>query len=211
MAPYRLAMQHASVAKEFSNGVKDSNERLEYLGDAVLGAVVAEYLFKKYPFKDEGFLTETRSRIVNRESLNQVGIKIGLSKILSYDSNSRGNYGHKSIHGDTLEALIGAVYIDRGFSFCKKFIINRLLSNHFDLHEIVNTTVNYKSKIIEWAQKENQRANFEIVDVVYFKHTKEFKAQLLLDDVFISEGKGPNKKKAEQEAAKIACEKLNIV
>ncbi len=107
---YKLALKHASAAEETKQGIKVSNERLEYLGDAVLGAVVAEHLFLKFPYRDEGFLTETRSRIVNREALNQVGQKIGLSKIVESELGNRGIYAHKSIYGDTLEALVGAIY-----------------------------------------------------------------------------------------------------
>ena len=124
---YELATKHASVAKTLKSGFRESNERLEYLGDAVLGTVIAEFLFKKYPLKDEGFLTEIRSRIVNRESLNNLGKKIGLDVLIEYDANRKNSLSHRSIHGDTLEALVGAVYLDRGFRFCRKFIINKLL------------------------------------------------------------------------------------
>jgi len=121
LALYKLAIKHASAAEEMSNGIKISNERLEYLGDAVLGTIIAEHLFLKFPYRDEGFLTETRSRIVNRESLNQVGLKIGLEKIVESELSQKGLYLHKSIYGDTLEALVGAVYLDRGYYFTKAF------------------------------------------------------------------------------------------
>ncbi len=137
--PYKLATQHSSVAKENRIGVKESNERLEYLGDAVLGLVVAEYLFKRYPFKDEGFLTEIRSRVVNRESLNELARKIGVSKLVEYENNKRNSLSHKSIHGDMLEAFIGAVYIDKGFKSCSNFILNKLIIPHYDFDKILRT------------------------------------------------------------------------
>lgn len=144
---YKLAIKHASVANESINGLKISNERLEYLGDAILGAVVAEFLFIKFPYRDEGFLTETRSRMVNREALNEIAIKIGLSKVIEKEFKGKNLNAHKSIFGDTLEALVGAVYLDRGYHFCKKFILKRIII-HFDVDGIITTTTNFKSKII---------------------------------------------------------------
>ena len=149
---YKLAFRHSSAAEEHKSGIKMSNERLEFLGDAVLGTIVAEHLFLKFPYRDEGFLTETRSRIVNRESLNQVGLKIGLSKIVESELSQKGLYSHKSIYGDTLEALVGAVYLDWGYNFCRKFVYNRIILPHFDLDDIINTTINFKSKVIEWSR-----------------------------------------------------------
>jgi ribonuclease-3 len=155
---YKMAICHSSVAKE-----SESNERLEYLGDAILGAVIAEYLFKKFPYKSEGFLTEIRSRIVNRESLNKLGKKIGLSKLVEYNSVRGSNFSHKSLHGDALEALVGAVYLDKGFNSCKRFILTRLINPHFDIEEIIENNLNFKSMLIEWAQKENKNIKFLII------------------------------------------------
>ncbi|MTI30998.1 ribonuclease III [Xanthovirga aplysinae] len=211
LALYQLVTQHTSVAKESAKGVKESNERLEYLGDAILGAVVAEYLFKKFPYKDEGFLTEIRSRIVNRESLNGLARKIGLDKLIEVDINRKNVLSHKSIHGDTLEALVGAVYLDRGFKFCKRFILRKLVGPHYNINELIKTTTNYKSKIIEWAQKESHELQFEILEVKNKKHFKEFTAQVLLDGSPISKGTGLSKKKAEQAAAQKSCDKLKII
>ncbi|WPP50217.1 ribonuclease III [Catalinimonas niigatensis] len=211
---YRLATKHISVAKKNMFGLKESNERLEYLGDAVLSTVVAEYLFKKYPYKDEGFLTDIRSRIVNRESLNTVAKKIGVSNIIVYDQshilgNGKGKLSHKSIDGDTLEALVGAVYLDKGFSNCKKFILKRLLLPHFDLDSIINTNPNYKSTVIEWAQKTNREIRFEIIDTKGDTQFKEFIAQIFIDGVPICTGSGYSKKKAEQNASQKALEILD--
>jgi ribonuclease-3 len=208
---YKLAVAHTSAAKEnFNPGIKNSNERLEYLGDAVLGAVVAEYLFKKFPYKNEGFLTEIRSRIVNRESLNNVGKKIGLNKIVEYNGGKNIVISHKSLYGDALEALVGAVYLDKGFKSCKKFILKKLIQPHFDLEEIVEMNSNFKSILIEWAQKDNKAIKFIIINELGHTHQKEFTAQVIIDDEPISIGKGHSKKKAEQAAAEKACEALKV-
>ncbi|MEX2595153.1 MAG: ribonuclease III [Anditalea sp.] len=207
---YKLAFKHSSTAEETKSGIKISNERLEFLGDAVLGTIVAEHLFQKFPYRDEGFLTETRSRIVNREALNQVGLKIGLAKIVESELSYKGFYSYKSIYGDTLEALVGAVYLDRGYYFCKKFVYNRIIVPYFDLDDIINTTINFKSKVIEWAQKDNHAIDFILKSASKSQRFKEFVVELNIDGEVCTEGKGATKKKAEQEAAKNACEKLNL-
>ncbi|MGY6741129.1 MAG: ribonuclease III [Cecembia sp.] len=206
---YKLAIKHASVANESINGLKISNERLEYLGDAILGAVVAEFLFIKFPYRDEGFLTETRSRMVNREALNEIAIKIGLSKVIEKEFKGKNLNAHKSIFGDTLEALVGAVYLDRGYHFCKKFILKRIII-HFDVDGIITTTTNFKSKIIEWSQKENKEVDFQMLSVTGNQRFKEFHVQITVNGEALAEGKGATKKKAEQDASKNACEKLKI-
>ena len=206
---YQLAFRHTSASKQTKiDGFKESNERLEFLGDAVLGMVVAEYLFKKYPFKDEGFLTEIRSRIVNRESLNIVARKIGLDKLIEFDGQR--NFHRTSMFGDAMEALIGAIYLDKGFLFTKKFIISKLLSNHFDLDTVISNNSNYKSIILGWAQADGRKVEFLIVEEKGKNHSKEFIAQVLLDSEIISSGTGWNKKKAEQDASRRACEILKI-
>src|SRR5690606_7575222 len=164
------------------NGFKESNDRLEYLGDAVLGLVTAEFLFKKYPYKPEGFLTEIRARIVNRESLNNLAKKIGVPEIVAYNDNRKSALAYKSLDGDTIEALVGAVYLDRGYSFCRKFIIKKLVKPHFDIDDIIKNNPNYKSKIIEWAHKENKDVKFEIVEVKGKNHHKEFIAQVMVNN-----------------------------
>lgn len=204
-----LAVSHSSIAKTNVHGLKESNERLEFLGDAILGSVVAEYLFKKFPSKDEGFLTEIRSRIVNRESLNLLARKIGVNSIVEYES-LKSSRVHKSIYGNTLEALVGAVYLDRGYGFCKSFIIQKLLIPHFDINQLVETDSNFKSKIIEWAQKENKALNFEITNIAVKGSHKEFTAEVLVENESIGVGFGSSKKRAEQAAASKACEHLHI-
>jgi len=204
-------MRHCSAATEKRKGYLESNERLEYLGDAILGAVVAEYLFNKFPFKDEGFLTEVRSRIVNRENLNQLAKKIGLAKIIEYNGQLKKNsQSFKSIYGDALEALIGAVYLDKSFNYCRKFVLRKLIIPHIDLDQIVSTDSNFKSKIIEWSQKENRNLNFEVIELEHERHFKKFEAKIIVDNKEVSIGYGLSKKKAEQDAAEKSCQLLNI-
>ncbi len=207
---YHLAAQHSSVAKENIGGSKDSNERLEYLGDAILSAIVADYLFKKYPYKDEGFLTEIRSRIVNRESLNQLGKKLGLDKVVAYNDTRRHAQAYKSILGDTLEAFIGAVYLDRGYWKCRYFVMNTLLFPHLDIDKIISINPNFKSKVIEWAHRNAKVIRFDILKVIENKHYKEFIAQVFIDEKAYGKGTAFNKKRAEQEAAEKTCKMLNI-
>ena len=205
---YKLATLHSSIGKANSSGLKDSNERLEYLGDAILGAAVADYLFKKFPYKDEGFLTEIRSRIVNREALNLLARKIGIGTIVQFDSKNA--HLQQVILGNTLEAIVGAVYLDKGYLRCKKFVIDKLIAPYYDLDEVVNSNSNYKSKLIEWSQREGKNVRFEIVEVKKAKNRKEFTAQVMLDNEAKGMGYGNNKKKAEQDAAFKTLEMLQI-
>ncbi|MCS6824254.1 MAG: ribonuclease III [Cytophagaceae bacterium] len=206
---YKLAIIHASAAKESHSGIKNSYERLEYLGDAMLGAIIAEYLFKKYPFKDEGFLTDIRSRIVNRESLNNAGKKLGLPKIVEYTGNV--NVPYKSLYGDVLEALVGAVYLDKGFKSCKKFVLEKIIEQNFNIEQLIHNTTNFKSLLIEWSQKNNKPIRFEIIQETGSTHNKEFTAAVMLGNEIIGTGTGSSKKKSEQQAAQRACEKIGLI
>jgi ribonuclease-3 len=207
LALYKLATLHSSRAKE-KNGFRESNERLEYLGDAILGAAVADYLFKKYPFKDEGFLTEIRSRIVNRESLNNLARKVGVSAIVQFDDKN--TQLKQVILGNALEALVGAIYLDKGYLRTKKFVIDKLIGPYFDLEVVVNSNTNHKSKIIEWAQRNGNEIRFEVTDVKKGKNSKEFSAQVIIGEQPYGLGFGYTKKKAEQDAAEKTCALLNI-
>jgi ribonuclease-3 len=207
---YRLAFLHASASKEsVAKSYKESNERLEFLGDSVLGMITASYLFQKFPFKDEGFLTEIRSRMVSRESLNVLGRKLGLEEVIEYESLKRSSMSRSSMYGDALEAFIGAVYLDKGFAFTQKFIVKKILTQYFDLDTVVQNNPNFKSLLIEWAQKEGKKVLFTL-DEEGTHHDKEFTALVLLEGENISSGKGYSKKKAEQNAAMKACEILAI-
>jgi ribonuclease-3 len=207
---YKLSMQHRSIARQNEKGFKESNERLEYLGDALLGAVIAEFLFKKYPLRDEGFLTEIRSRIVSRDSLNSVARRMGISDIVEYTLNKKNKLSYKSIYGDTLEALIGAIYLDKGYRTTRRFIIKKVLWQHFDLEKIINVNPNHKSKIIEWAHRFNKDIRFEITELKGNSHNREFQAELIVEGESVAKGNGYSKKKAEQDAAQKSCVKLEI-
>jgi ribonuclease III len=206
---YRLATRHSSVVKENGDGFRENNERLEYLGDAVLGTAVADYLFKKFPYKSEGFLTEMRSRIVNRESLNLLGRKIGIANIVQFDQKN--TQLQQVILGNTLEAIIGAIYLDKGYLRTKRFVINKLIAPNYDLDALATTQTNFKSRLIEWGQREGKEVRFEIASVQKGRVHKEFTAQVIIDNEVAGTGYGSNKKKAEQDAAYKACEKLNIL
>jgi len=206
---YRLATVHSSIAKENGSGYKESNERLEYLGDAILGAAVADFLFKKFPFKSEGFLTEIRSRIVNREALNLLARKIGVANIVQFDQKN--SHLQQVILGNTLEAIVGAIYLDKGYIRTKKFVIDKLVNPNYDVDDLVNSDSNFKSKIIEWAQREGKDVRFEILNVKKGRNHKEFTAQVLVDKEAKGTGYGNSKKKAEQDAAFKTCEMLNLL
>lgn len=207
---FHLAISHTSIALKNTEGFRESNERLEYLGDAILGAAVADFLFKKYPFKDEGFLTEIRSRLVSRESLNNLGRKVGIDVIVKFDQRRNDRTSHKSLYGDAMEAFIGAVYLDRGYKFCRRFIVKKLIVPNFNLKEVVSVERNFKSKLIEWAQKENKEVRFEILEVKNDKNRKEFTAVVYIGDNAMGTGYGLNKKRAEQDAAEKSWEMLKI-
>ncbi|MFD2248107.1 ribonuclease III [Pontibacter ruber] len=206
---YKLALTHTSFARQAAAGKHETNERLEFLGDAVLGAVVAELLFKKFPYEDEGFMTEIRSRIVNRESLNHIALKIGLNLLVKVDTSSSSTR-HKSVNGNALEALVGAIYLDKGYDQTRRFILGRLIKPHVDLHKLVNTTSNFKSKLIEWAQSQNLDIRFEIVHRKQHGNTTEFTCEIYIDDKPIAAAAGLSKKKADQAAAEKAVELLKI-
>ncbi len=204
LAIYKQAMMHSSMAEVNNQGIKESYERLEYLGDAVLGMIVAEYLYSRYPFREEGFLTDIRSKIVSRESLNDLSYKIGLTELVQYNYQNRTG---TSIYGDAMEALVGAVYLDLGFKFCKRFVIKRLIKPHYDLNTLITTITNHKSKLLEWSQKENVDLRFGILG----EEDKKFTAQVFLNDAPKAKGYGFSKKKAEQDAARKTYERLNLV
>lgn len=201
---YKLALLHKSKNK------KESNERLEYLGDAVLNLIVAGYLFKKYPFKNEGFLTKIRSKIVSRESLNNLGRKVGLKELINFKNVNEYSKNYKSIYGDALEAIIGAVYLDVGFEYCQEYIVKNMIIPYYNFDELVNKTHNFKSKILEWSQKEKKLIKFFTKKIILKNNSSQFEAILLIENKEISKGFGSNKKNAEKDASRLACEKLEL-
>jgi len=207
---YRLAFRHKSVAQNVKKGVKNSNERLEFLGDAVLGSVVAEVLFKLYPYKDEGFLTELRSKIVNRANLNQLGRKLGFDKLVEYDNRMISTTRQGSLLGDAFEALVGAVYLDKGYDFTKNFLINHIIKSHIDIHTLEQTETNFKSKLIEWCQRHGKDIVFEQITNQEGESNKLFTISVNVDGEVMGSGKEFSKKLAEKLAAEKACETLGI-
>jgi len=207
---YQLATLHSSAGKVSKKGFRVSNERLEFLGDAILSMVVAEFLFKKYPYENEGFLTEIRSRIVKRDTLNKLAVKIGIPELVKIQDKNQKKQKN-SIYGNALEAVIGAVYLDRGYTFCREFVLKRVVQEHLNLEKIVHTDSNYKSKIIEWAQKENKEVLFESLEEPEGGNSSLFEVALSIDHTQVSTGKGTSKKRAEQNAALEACQKLELL
>jgi ribonuclease-3 len=196
---YKQCLRHRSAAVAFKEGADNSNERLEFLGDAVLGASVAHFLFRKFPFKDEGFLTKIRSRIVSRSNLNSLSRKLGLFEMIEVKRENEQIY--KSAGGDALEAFIGAIYLDRGYNDAQTFVINKLIKLHLDLDDILNTDKDYKSKLVEWSQKEKRNIRYEVDQEKGIGHKKYYVIDLYVDDVKQSTGNGNSKKLAEQHAA----------
>lgn len=207
---YRLAFRHKSAAQNIRKGVKNSNERLEFLGDAVLGSVVAEVLFKLYPYEDEGFLTELRSKIVSRVNLNQLARKLGFEKLIEYDSRIMGSSRQGSLLGDAFEALIGAVYLDKGYDFTKNFLVNHIIKSHIDIHTLEQTETNFKSKLIEWCQRHSKDISFDLIANSDGENIKLFTVQASVDNEIMGLGKEFSKKNAEKLAAEKACEALGI-
>ena len=207
---YRLAFRHKSVATNVKKGVKNSNERLEFLGDAVLGSVVAEVLFKLYPYEDEGFLTELRSKIVNRVNLNQLARKLGFEQMIQYDNRMVNSARQGSLLGDAFEALIGAIYLDKGYDFTRHFLVNHIIKSHIDIHRLEQTETNFKSKLIEWCQRHGKDITFELIENKDGESTKLFTVQASIDGEIMGMGKEFNKKNAEKLAAEKACEALAI-
>lgn len=206
---YNQALRHHSASNTVhKNGSRDSNERLEYLGDAVLNTVVAELLFNRFPFKNEGFLTEMRSKIVSRESLNELAIKIGLSHIVQYDKKAINVHTKNSIFGNALEAFIGAIFLDGGFELAKKFILKKLIT-HIDLDTLQHTEKNFKGRLIEWGQKHNRTIDFETIEDTSRKQ-RLFAVFVKINGETVGDAEHISKKKAEQLASEKACEKLGV-
>lgn len=210
---YKQALRHDSVAHYINKtGLKNNNERLEFLGDAVLSAVVAEMVFLNYPFKREGFLTKMRSKLVSREMLNSLARKTGLHELLMLDKRSFTHpNGIDMACGNAMEAIIGAIFLDKGFITAKKYIIFNLINHHVDIEKLEEYEDNYKSRIYEWSQAHGKKIAFQETEVVKNGKYRLRKVIIILDGETIAESIDHVKKKAEQEAARLACIKLNIL
>lgn len=205
---YQLAFRHKSAAKEIVNGLKMSNERLEYLGDAVLSSIIADYLFKKFPYKEEGFLTEMRARIVSRVQLNKLSIKLGLDSLIQSEMFT---HQSKSMHGNAFEAFVGALYLDKGYRFTKRIVLKRVVEVHLDIEKIQSEDTNFKSQLIEWSQKEKIPIEFKVIDEIGNGFGKQYLVELLVDHEVYSTGRDYSIKGAEQMAAGKALERLQPV
>lgn len=202
---YRTAMSHRSV-KETAD---ENNERLEYLGDAVLSAIVADYLFKRYPYKGEGFLTEMRSKMVNRQQLNDIALKMGLRKLTFYNKFDNALKGSQ-IFGNTLEALVGAVYLDKGYLKTHNWVLRQIVIPHMFVDDLEAIDINLKNKLIGWANKNGKALSFELAEERMEGSRRLFTINAMLDGELLAQGKGYNKKDASQVAAQVAVEKLSL-
>lgn len=205
---YKLALRHKSAAKVVANGIKVSNERLEYLGDAVLGTIVADFMFKKFPYKDEGFLTEMRSKVVKRSQLNSLAQKLGIDKLINSTSESRSLC--KSINGDAFEAFIGAMYLDKGYEFTKKVVINRIINVHLDIDTLEKQNLNYKSRLIEWSQKERKTVEYKVIEEIGDGYKKQYLVEVEVDGKAMGRAQDHSIKGAEQLASEKAVQQLKI-
>ena len=197
---YHIALTHRS-SSSVDHGYRINNERLEYLGDAVLGAIVAEYLYRKYPLKGEGFLTEMRSKIVSRNSLGNLARHIGLPELVEHQRGQEG--GFKSLGGDAFEALIGAIYLEKGFRFTRRMIINKLLCTYLDVDQLATTDWNYKGKLIDWGQKNHKKVSFEVIRTMVRDREgrREYECRVNIDGAPQQSAIGYTIKSAEQLAA----------
>ena len=204
---FKLAFFHKSSAHTQDTPLHN-NERLEYLGDAVLGTIVAEYLFKKYPVSDEGFLTKMRSKIVKRKMLNDLASDMGLDFLLTEYNTTRLS---SSMLGNAFEALIGAIYLDRGYYSTRRFVIRKVLRKYLDIHGLETFDDNFKSQLLEWCQKHGKEAEFKVVS--RFKHDKRdrFKVAVFVAGEKISIAEDYNKKSAEQSASEKALLQMGII
>ncbi len=205
---YKLSLVHKSCTQKDAKGHKFNNERLEYLGDAVLSAIVGEFLFKKYPHKGEGFLTEMRSKMVSRANLNRLSIKIGLSNLIEYTKERAGEGHFASVDGDAFEALVGALYLDKGYACTYRILTKKLFSTYMDIDGLENTDWNYKGKLIAWGQKHKHNVSFETLEVIELNHRKQYNVQVKVSDVPIATAIDYSIKSAEQLAAEKSYKKI---
>ncbi len=206
---FKLAFSHRSNGHEPDlPPALQNNERLEYLGDAILGTIVAEYLFKKYPHAQEGFLTKMRSKIVKRTTLNDIGEKMGLDLLLSEHNHTRLS---RSMLGNAVEALVGAVYLEKGYSATRHYVIKHILRRFLDVHSLETYDDNYKSQLLEWCQKNGKSIEFKLLAKYKLNKRDRFKVGILINGDKIAVADDFNKKSAEQQAAKKSLKKLGIV
>lgn len=204
---YKQALLHKSLSIKSEQGCVLNNERLEFLGDAILDAVVADIIYAKFEGKKEGFLTNTRSKIVQRDTLNKLAVEIGLDKLIQ--SSSRSSSHNSYVCGNAFEALIGAIYIDRGYEACKQFMLTKIIGRLINLDTIARKEVNFKSKLIEWSQKHKIAISFELIEqFIDSENNPVFQTEIRIEGLSAGTGTGYSKKESQQNAAHAALKKI---
>lgn len=193
---YKLALIHKSASVALEDGSHINNERLEFLGDAVIESITSDYLFIEFPDRDEGFMTQVRSKIVSRQSLNNIAARIGLDKHVI--SNAAGNTTHKHIYGDAFEAMMGAIYLDKGYDFANRLLINDIYGRYLSLDDVLQSETDFKSRLIEWCQKNHYSIEFRTSNEA---SRSGFHSVVYVDGIAVGHGRGDSKKAAEQNAA----------
>jgi ribonuclease-3 len=197
---YKKAFTHRSVQLTDDKGIPINYERLEFLGDSILGSVIASYLYKKVPTGTEGYLTQMRSKIVSREHLNELGKDLNLIKFVKSNID-QANVGD-NIHGNIFEALIGAIYLDKGYNFCQKFVHENVVIPYVDIEKLEGKITSYKGLIIEWCQKQKKKYSFDTYEDSGNETIKHFSVKISIDGELIAKGRATSKKKAEEQASK---------
>lgn len=204
---YQQALLHKSTSIRSDKGRPLNNERLEFLGDAILDAIVGDIVFKHFEGRREGFLTNTRSKIVQRETLNQLAVEIGLDKLVKYSTRSSSHNSY--MYGNAFEAFIGAIYLDQGYNRCKQFIEEKIFKNCIDLDKMSRKEVNFKSKLIEWSQKNKMEVSFELIQQFLDEdYNPMFHTEIRIEGVSAGTGTGYTKKESQQNAAQTALKKI---
>lgn len=205
---YKQAFRHSSVSKDIGYGARNSNERLEFLGDAILSAVAANYLFKKFPYRDEGFLTEMRSKIVSRNNLNNLASKMGFEQFIEAGKDVIRH--NRSILGNTLEAFLGAYFLDKGYNATERFIMKRFIEGFMDVDALEGVDISYKSKLLNWANRERRMLKIDFVEPAEGQTTgkRYHSVVVILDGRQVSDGMGISKKEASENAAMRAVKQL---
>lgn len=204
---YEQALLHKSSSIKLKSGKWINNERLEFLGDAILDAIVADIVFKEFEYKKEGFLTNMRSKIVQRETLNRLALKLGIDKLIK--TSARNTTHNTHMYGNALEALIGAIYLDQGYRVAKRFVHERLIQDHLNIERVAQREINHKSRLIEWSQKQKIAVTFELIHTVVDEDNNPmFTSAVFIMSEKAGEGKGFSKKESQQKAAEMALKKL---
>ena len=204
---YQQALLHKSTSIRSDKGRPLNNERLEFLGDAILDAIVGDIVFKHFEGRREGFLTNTRSKIVQRETLNKLAVEIGLDKLVKYSTRSSSHNSY--MYGNAFEAFIGAIYLDQGYERCKQFIEEKIFKKHIDLDKMSRKEVNFKSKLIEWSQKNKMEVSFELIEQFLDEdYNPMFHTEIRIEGLSAGTGRGYSKKESQQNAAQMALKKI---